>query len=295
MQDNVAGDDFYVVVQVEQFSKLIGKMTCDTITLELNNSVLVVKGNGEYKIELPLDETGSLIKFPDPMANELTGGTAEVDIRTIKSIINSIKPALSVTMEVPVYTRYYVGDTVIGTDSEKIAVMNANVLQTDPILISQETMNLLDIMTCEKIQFHKSDSTIIFASSDCIVFGHVMDGVEDYPVDAIQGLVDEQFQSKCKLDRTALLSVYKAINLTFTEEGMNVSSKASTGVEQIKYLESSGFKPYTCNVDIVTFTQMLKGSVSDTIELEYGNENTLKWVDGSITLVMALFDDTPEE
>ena len=69
MQDNVAGDEFYVVVQVEQFSKLISKMTCDMLVLELNDSILTVKGNGEYKIELPLDETGDLIKFPSPMDN----------------------------------------------------------------------------------------------------------------------------------------------------------------------------------------------------------------------------------
>lgn len=305
MQDNIAGDEFYVTVQVEQFSRLISKMTCDTITLELDNSVLLVKGNGEYKIELPLDETGELIKFPSPMDNETTDGT-DVSLATIKTILNSIKPSLATTMEVPIYTRYYLGDQVIATDSYKISGMNANVLHTDPMLISVETMDLLDVMTCETIQFHKNESALIFTSPDCIVYGHLMDGVEDYPVDSVKQLIDEKFESNCKLDKNALLSVLdriglfvsqydnKCITLIFTEEGMSISSKASTGVELLKYLESENFKPFTCNVDIVVFTQQLKGCTSDTIQLEYGNENTLKWTDKDITQVMALFDDEVE-
>ena len=72
------GEDFYVVVQVEQFSKLIGKMTCETISLEVNDGILNVKGNGDYKIELPLDEEGNTIQFPDPVAKVKTSKGIEV-------------------------------------------------------------------------------------------------------------------------------------------------------------------------------------------------------------------------
>ena len=304
-QSDVAGKDFYVVVQVEQFSKLIGKLTCETVTLELKKSVLIVTGNGEYKIELPLDENGELIKFPDPMEQEVEEGS-DVSLVTVKTILNSIKPSLAVTMEVPVYTRYYFGERVVGTDSYKMASLNKKVLGVDPVLISQETMELLDVMTCETIQFHQNESVIVFSSPDCIVYGHIMDGVQDYPIDAINGLVDEQFESSCKLDRNALLSILdrislfvgqydnKCITLTFTEDGINISSKASTGIEMIKYLESDNFKAFTCNVDIVVFTQQLKACSLDTVQLEYGNENTLKWIDSDITQVMALFSEDTE-
>ena len=206
MQDNIAGDDFYVVVQVEQFSKLIGKLTCDTTILDLDNATLLVKGNGEYKIELPLDESGELIKFPDPIEIPTSTGK-DIALATIKTILNSIKPALAVTMEVPVYTRYYFGNKVVATDSYKMATLNKDVLDIDPILISPETMELLDVMTCETIQFYQDKTDIIFSSPDCIVYGHTMDGVEDYPIDVINQLVDEKFDSSCKLDKAALLSI----------------------------------------------------------------------------------------
>ena len=44
--DKVEGEEFYVVVQTELFSKLVAKTTTETITLTLKESSLEVKGNG---------------------------------------------------------------------------------------------------------------------------------------------------------------------------------------------------------------------------------------------------------
>lgn len=302
-QDNVVGDDFYVVIQVEQFSKLISKMTCESITLECSDNVLNVKGNGDYKIELPLDEEGNLIVFPDPYADvEITEST-EVNIATIRTILNTVKPSLAVTMEVPVYTRYYVGDRVIATDTYKMASINSNILNTEPILISAEMMNLLDVMTCEKIGFTKIDNTIVFSSPDCLVYGHIMEGIEEYAIEPITELLDEEFSSGCKVDRNSFLSILdrislfvsqydnRAITLTFTDKGIDISSKASTGIETLTYLESDNPVPYTCSIDIEILTSQIKANVSETVDLKYGNENTIKIVDGNVIQVTALLED----
>ena len=68
-EEHVVGQDFWVTVPVDVFSKLVARMTCENITLDLNTElgVLSIKGNGNYKIELPLDEDGNLIKYPDPL------------------------------------------------------------------------------------------------------------------------------------------------------------------------------------------------------------------------------------
>ena len=61
VEDKVDGEDFCVVVQAETFAKLISRMTSETVSLELVGEELRVTGNGEYKIDLPLDEEGELI------------------------------------------------------------------------------------------------------------------------------------------------------------------------------------------------------------------------------------------
>lgn len=302
-QDNVMGEDFYVVVQVEQFSKLIGKMTCETISLEVNDGILNVKGNGDYKIELPLDEEGNTIQFPDPVAKVKTSKGIEVALATIKTILASVKPALAVTMEVPVYTRYYAGERIVATDTYKVSSLDANVFGEDPLLISAETMNLLDVMTCEKIKFIRSGDVLLFDSPDCVVFGHSMEGVEDYQIDAISDLLKEEFDSKCKLDKAAFLAILdrialfvgqydnKAIVLTFTEDGVDISSKTSNGVETLKYLENENFKPYTCHIDIDMLITQLKANTGDSIQLHYGKDSSIKLVDGNITQVIALLEE----
>ena len=45
-ETKVEGDDFYVVVQADMFSKLISRLTCEKVKLELSDNVLKVKGNG---------------------------------------------------------------------------------------------------------------------------------------------------------------------------------------------------------------------------------------------------------
>ena len=299
-QENIVGDEFYVVVQVEQFSKLISKMTCETITMEVNDGVLEVKGNGTYKIELPMEEEGDMVVFPNPAAEIKNKKWKEVNIANIKTILNTIKPALAVTMEIPVYTRYYMGARVVGTDTYKVASLNKDVLQTEPLLISAETMNLLDVMTCEKIGFAQVDDVILFDSPDCFVYGHVAEGVEDFQIDAISALIEEEFKSSCKLDKVALLGILdrislfvgqydnKSITLTFTDKGVDVSSKTSTGVETLNYIESKGVEPFTCNIDIEMLTTQLKANKNESINLQFGNESSLKIVDGDITQIVAL-------
>ena len=296
-------EDFYCVVQVDQFSKLISKMTSENITLTLDGAILTVKGNGTYKIELPLDENGEAITYPDP-ANEsgFVGKVHEIDLATVKTILAVNKAALATTADEFVYTGYYIGDEVISTDTYKICGLNVKLFD-EPVLIAPETMNLLDVMTAEKIDVYMQGNVLQFVTDDCIVYGHRMDGIEDYAIDPIMGLLDEPFESMCKIHRADMLAlldrvglfvgVYdnKAITLTFTESGIDISSKQSNGVESIAYVESDNFKSYTCQINIAELVNQLKANTADVVELQYGNEKSIKLVDGDITQVIALLED----
>lgn len=306
IHDKVEGDEFYVVVQAEQFSKLISKLTSENVTLNLDKSVLEIKANGNYKLELPLDENGELIQYPDPVAEaKIDGKAIDINLATIKTILNSNKAALAVTMEEPAYTGYYVGDKVVTSDFVKICGLNVK-LFNKPVLISPEMMNLLDVMTEEKISAYIKDDVIEFVTKDCIVYGHKMEGIEDFAIDAINGLLDEKFASSCEVSKSGMLSLLdrislfvgandkKAITLTFTKEGIDISSKQSDGVETIAYIKSTKFKAYTCQIDIVMLTQQIKAYSADNLVIQYGNDKSIKFVDGNVTQVLALHDDETE-
>lgn len=309
MDDKVVADDFYIVVDANVFSKLISKMTCENITLEVKTDILTVIGNGNYKIELPLDENGEPIKYPNPYEklNKLAASVGTVNRTTIQVVLDSIKPALAVTLENPCYTGYYVGDDVVATDTYKIASMGVKLLDSEPKLISAELMDLLSVMNAEKINVDTYQDDVIFVTPDCIVCGKVMEGIEDYAIEAIMGLVKTEFDSFCAVPKSAILQLLdrlslfvgtydkNAIHLTFTKNGLQVSSKAANGVEIIDYTASDNFKDFTCSVDIQMLTQEIKAIQNDVIEIYYGEDNAIKMTDGNITIVVALLEDEVEE
>lgn len=305
-EKGIAGLDFNVSVPVSVFAKLIERMTCDSVVITVTDKILLVKGNGNYKIELPMDEdSGKVVRFPDPLSNVKFDDTEtkEVNLSTIKVILNSLKSALAVTLEDPCYTGYYVGDSVIATDTYKIASLGVAGLFGDSKLISPELMNLLSVMREEKINVDAVDNIIAFGSPDCTIYGTVMEGIEDYAVDAIMGLVDIEFDSVCKVPKNSLLQVLdrlalfvnqydkNGIYLTFTQEGLQIESKSSSGVELIPYYESNDFKEFTCCIDIEMFMSQIKSLAVDMVELHYGLDNAIKMIDGNVTQVVALLED----
>lgn len=303
VEDKVDGEDFYVVVQAEMFSKLISKLTCESVTLEVKDNTLNVKGNGNYKIELPLNEEGELIKYPDPLAKDNSlESVGEINLSTVRLVLNTSKAALATSLEVPCYTGYYAGDKIVSTDTYKICGIDIQLFD-EPALISAETMDLLNVFTDEKIQVFRAGNTIEFVTNSGIVYGKLMDNIEDYQIDAISGLLDQEFASSCKISKAELLrlldrlsifvSAYdkNGIYLTFTQNGLQIESKQANSCELINYSESSNFKPFTCCIDIEMLNSQVKANTSDCIEIHYGEENAIKLQEGNTTQIIALLED----
>lgn len=302
-EGKVEGDDFYVVIQADMFAKLISKLTCEKVSLELKDNTLMVKGNGKYSIELPLDEEGELIKYPNPL--ESVSGTLpenHINLSTIKLILNTAKAALADTLEVPCYTGYYVGNKVVATDTYKICGINIK-LWDEPALVSPEMMSLLDIFTEEKFVVCRNGNIMIFESSNCTVYGTLMDSIDDYQIEAIDGLLEQGFDSSCKLTKSALLQLLdrlalfvspydkNGVYLTFTRDGLQIESKQANSVELIPYAESENFRAFTCCVDIEMLHSQVKANTGDSITIHYGEDNAIKLTDGNVTQVVALLED----
>lgn len=311
IEDKIVADDFYIVVDATTFSKLVSKMTCENVTFEVKTGtwILEVKGNGNYKIELPLDENGEPIRYPDPVSKLDLGEDTQIGTinkSTINVILETIKPALATTLDTPCYTGYYVGSKVLATDTYKIASMDVPLFENAK-LVSPEMFDLLAVMSAEKIAVDVINNEVVYSTPDCIVYGKFMEGLDEYAVDAISELVDTKFDSFCSVSKSALMQLLdrlslfvgtydkNAINLTFTNAGLQVSSKAASGVEIIDYIASDNFKDFTCSVDIQMLTQEVKSISNDVIELYYGEDNAIKMTDGNITIIVALLEEDGNE
>lgn len=306
--EKIVGDDFYAVVEIDTLSKLVARLTCDDIEFTLKDNSLKVTGNGTYNIEIPLDEEGNMIKYPDPLAsaNLKKVKKQELHLSTVSTILESLKPALAVTMDTPCYTGYYAGDSVVATDTSKIASMAVKLFD-EPVLISPEMMNLLSVITQEKIDVQMKGDVLVFTSKDVTIYGNVLEGIEDFQIDAISSLVDTDFASTCSVDKAVLLQVLdrlslfvgaydkNAVELVFTKKGLQISSKASTGVEIIKYIDSEKFSDFSCSIDILMFISQIKANADDVVTIHYGGEKpALKMTDGNITHLVALMVEEEE-
>lgn len=296
--------DFYVTIQVDTFSKLIQKMTCENVSLEIKDGVLVVSGNGTYKIELPLDENGNPVKFPDPVKDlDYHDVEATITKPIIDSIINTAKSALATTLEVPCYTGYYMGDKVITTDTYKICGMDIDIFNV-PKLLSSEAVDLLTVMTDNDVNIYEHDNNVlVFADSGEVLYTKEMAGIEDFQVEAITELLESEFDSVCKFPKSSIIPMLDrlslfvgtydkgAVILTFTKDGLMVSSKADSGQEIIPYTDIENFKEFTCLVDVEMLQSQIKAQVGDMVTLYYGKENAIKMVDGNVTQIIALLED----
>ena len=301
MEKNIEGDDFYVVVQADIFSKLIAKTTTETITLTLKENSLEVKGNGTYNIELPLDEEGQLITFPEYKFDESVEKKV-INLSTVKVLLNANKAAIAETMEIPCLTGYYFDDKVITTDTFKVCSNDIKVFD-DKVLLPSEMVELLAIMDEEKINVQVSGNKILFTTNNVTVYGTQLDGIEDYPAEAIQAYLETEFTSMCKLPKSALLNVLDRLSLfvstydkngvylTFNNEGVLFSSKKSNGTELIKYQGSENFQPFTCCADIELLESQISAQDGEVVELWYGHEKAIKMTSGKITQIVALLED----
>lgn len=293
-------EDIEFSVLAETFVKLVQKTTVEKVTLSLDETILTMKGNGSYKFELPLDENGALIAFAKHDVSESNFGSV-LKRSVIAKILNFNKSSLASDLSFPALTNYYCGDSVVTSDSTKICNTGIKLFDS-PMLVSQQGMAILNVMSNEDITYHLDNDEVIFESENEVLVTPVVGGIETFPIDAINSLVTSEFKSECKVAKSALLDVLdrislfvtsydnKAVKLTFSKDGLMVSSKKSNGVEIVPYVESTDFVEYTCDIDFEMLKSQLATQTTETIDLFYGSDIAIKLVDGNVTQIVALLD-----
>lgn len=300
--DGVEADAFTAVVRADTFAKLVRKLSGDSVKLDLSDKYLVVESGGTYKLELLLDDDDNPVPFRMPFDN-LVGKEklGDIDRETINRVMTSLKPSLAVSTAQPHYCCYRVGDEIIATDTSLISVLNKKVFDVAR-LISAECMNLLDVITADgaSVSAYKVEDAVVFVSgSDCL-FTRVPAGIENYNADAIKGFTSSDFPYHCTLSVGALIDTLErialfigeydagAVNFAFDADGVTISSKNTSGVEQVQYETNDQEDEYTCIMDINSALTVFKAQTSQVVDVYYGADQTIKIVDGDLVTIVAL-------
>lgn len=298
--EDVEADDFYAVVNADIISKLVNRTTCATMVFNLDNDVLTVKGLGNYSIELPVDENGKLIVYPNPLAKTSVEKVGTIVKSSVDAILKSNKNALSSFNYEECYTGYFVGNKVVTCNGYKICSSDINVVNK-PILVRGDTFALMEVMNSDvDVKLSKDTDEIVLKGDKCTIYGHLMNCLENFKIDDIDVLLNSELPNVCEINRSTLLKALDRlmlfvgvfdnnnISLKFTQEGLLLSNIKNNSQELIRYAYKNDIKEFVCNVDAEMFKSQLNAQSCDVVKLWYGSYTCIKLVDGITTQLLGL-------
>lgn len=299
-------DYFCVVVPAEVFSALVIKTTSEHMTFEVpdNSNILTAVGNGKYQIELPLDEVGELVEFPDPVRElaDTAKTIGELSKATVDMMVATAKSALATQREYALYTGYYIKDVILASDTDRVCCIHTEVTD-EALLVGADTIDLVALSTSPSVTIQKDGSEIVFISDTVQVYSQVLPGIEDYPVEVFMNFVNSSFDGVCELPKKEFLSLIDRLSLFvsiydrnsvymhFDYTGVTVESKQNRGKERLLYVKTSDSSSFSCCVDIEMLKKQVSAVLSDTVTLHYGRPDALKVVEGNNTHILALMNE----
>lgn len=290
IEDKVVCDDFKVTVTADKFAQLVAKTTSEHITLELKDKYLKVKGNGDYKLDLPVDDEGELDNYPELTFDTAKAKKSKIKLSAVVWAIEGNKLSLAKTPETPYLMSYYFGDAVFTTNTAT-ASMSAIKVFEEPMLLKSDLVNLVATMENEDIQVYVLDDRIAFETPNTLIVGYCNEGKEDFEENALEPLKElfsiEQ-PSSCVVDKAELLGILdrillfvkakeEGVRVLFTKDGIQFYNKEQSINELLPYVESDKFASFEEKLQLDTFKDLINSVGGDKCYIQYGNDGYLKF------------------
>lgn len=298
-----SNENIDICVNCDTFVKLVSKTTSEDIELKVEDKYLSVRGNGEYKLEMLINEEGTNFSFP---MKTLTSFEKELKIK--KSDFINIetynKQSLATTLEMLSLTGYYVADKVISTDSFVMTINKSSIFEDLKLVLSPTVVNLLASFKEEEITLKIDKSKLYFESESNSLYTVELCKVEDYPLHEMSSLLEDlSFESFSTINLKALLNILdrlslfvtpydsNIISLNFNDEKLYVSSKKETGVEILTLKECNNFKPFTCDINLDFLKEQAASLGKEEVKLYFGSDNFIKLESENITKLICLAEE----
>ena len=144
--------NFHATVNANLFLKLISQTTTETVEILIDKNILVIKGNGVYKLPLIYDDT-KLLELPEIKINNVT---SEFDIEgdVLVSILTyNSKEIAKGNIVRPVQKLYYVDENGAITFTTGACVNNFKLEKPIKILLNQKVVKLFKLFKNDNVHF----------------------------------------------------------------------------------------------------------------------------------------------
>lgn len=300
-------DTMRVVVDVQLLTSLVNKITTSEIGFDTNGNALVIEGNGVYYLDIGIDESGEVIKFPE--IKEPAGEGIDIDFKELTRRLEIAKSSIPASFDAKEMNNYYMAAQIIASDAFKVSsIPNIEALKTKDLFISRELGNILMSLGIEKgkLDYASETNTLTIFDSNYIIQSVIGQDKENYPIEAIQSMLSSSFSYNVEINKKDLLDILdrallfikdfdrNGINLTFKTDRLTITSVEETVKEDIKYGAAvvDGLAEFNALVDIKNLKEQLDVLPEDKITIYFGNNDAaIKMVQKDIIQITALLED----
>lgn len=302
---DVPGDDFTVVLEIEEFSKILPKQTVKELTLTVQDDVVELKGNGTYKLDIQMEDSGKLV-FDDIPVIQNPEIAKQFDRKELVDIIKVSGKFIGTAFADPRVCGYYFSDAVITTDNV-VASFYKKQLFDEKFLIHSTTFNLLESMTDDKVVFYKKGDQIQFLGDTFFIDAKIHPASDEYPEDILKEYLKEQYAASVIVDVKAISDAVDRVDVfassvilsgegsgvifDFQEDHIQISDKRGKSVEYVPYVVKNNFIPFTCKVSCVDFINTVTLDGVSQVELKYSNDDALQVVAGDVVRILGYMED----
>lgn len=303
--------EFYACTDSETFAKIVAKTDSEYITLTLKEGYLQFEGNGVYNLPLIIEpEDGSMCRISQIPVSKNTEFI--ITKKDADKILQYNKFSVAKTISVPFLMGYCLSNGRAFTFNSETSTATITELEIDKsvkALVPQAIINLLANIKDEKFKMYVDENKISFESSNIRIDGVLMEDIEKFPVEQLEQTFnnDEIFTNFIKVNKGDLINTLDriglfvenddsgAIGLAFTEDGLLITNKKSSGVEKISYLDKNINEFLSKQIDIRDLRGALSTITGENVELRFGKQIGLELTENGASHIVAQIDDEDEE
>ena len=294
-------EEFHATVNANLFLKLISKITTDTVELKIDDTNLIVIGNGRYKIPMIYDGV-NLLTLPEI---SILNATVNFPIKStvLKSINKYNTKQLSTgTIVNPIQKKYYIDENGAITFTSGACINKFSLQNKVSMLLDSKLVKLFNLFKDDidinftlgydsiteniiqtKVKFETNIVTItsILSSDDTLI--------KKFPVSTIRDKVFEDYEYSVVINKEELIQTIDRLllfptnynnrmysNLIFEKTQVLIYDSSEENNEAIYYSnESSINDSYKAKLDLNDLKAALSSFSSQYVTMRFGNFSSI--------------------
>ena len=279
-------EDFHAVVDGKTFLNLISKITSPTIEFKVDDKVLYIKANGNYKIPLVYDDNG-LIKVNKITIDEVTN-EFKIKNTILKNILKfNSKEIQKKGIVNEIQKEFYIDDKGAITFTTGACVNSFTLDSPIRLLLNEKIVKLFKLFNSEEVNFkigfsiteNGINQTKVEFSNDEVLLSAIIKADEasfsKVPVNAIRGMANKDYLYSISIDRNSLLETISRLSVFNKEIDERCFFKFIFGKDSVVVCNKENHEvvPYANEVSLSDYTNALRlsniKSVLDVINSQY--------------------------